>query len=136
MWRTFPVGAPASLVLYDLAGLAVDVLTTALLFVTAHVFAGSVLIMSVCWRLAILSLLNIVENLLPILEVDGHVALADYLDEPDLAPRSREALSRKLRGIRHNEQPGWLTAYGAVSLIGGKFCSRPAHGYGGRPPQV
>lgn len=102
-----------------LAGLAVDAVTTCLLLIASHAFASSVLIMSVCWRLAILQIVGIVENTLPILEVDGHVALADYLDEPDLSPRSREALARRLRGIRQDENPRWLAGYGAFSLIGG-----------------
>jgi hypothetical protein len=91
-----------------LAGLAVDLVTTSILLLVSHGFAASVLVMSVCWRLAILQLIGIVENGLPILEVDGHVALADYLDEPDLAPRPREALSRRLRGVHHRERPSWL----------------------------
>jgi hypothetical protein len=101
-----------------MAGLAVDAVTTALLLIVAH-FATPVLIMAVCWRVAILALVNITENGLPILEVDGHVAFTDYLDEPDLAPRSREALARTLRGIKHGGQPSWLAGYGAFSLIGG-----------------
>ena len=102
-----------------LAGLAVDVVTTSVLLLVSHAFAASVLVMSVCWRLAIVQLIGIVENGLPILEVDGHVALADCLDEPDLSPRSREALSRRLRGVHQHERPSWLAAYGAFSLVGG-----------------
>jgi hypothetical protein len=102
-----------------LAGLAVDVVTMSVLLILSHAFAASVLVMSVCWRLAIMQLIGVVENGLPILEVDGHVALADYLDEPDLSPRSREALSRRLRGVRWHERPWWLAAYGAFSLVGG-----------------
>jgi putative peptide zinc metalloprotease protein len=102
-----------------LAGLAVDLVTTAILLLVSHGFAATVLVMSVCWRLAILQLIGIVENGLPILEVDGQVALADYLDEPDLSPRSREALSCRLRGVHQHERPPWLAAYGAFSLIGG-----------------
>jgi hypothetical protein len=101
-----------------LAGLAVDVVTISLLLIVAH-FATPVLIMSVCWRLAILGLLEIAENGLPLLEVDGQVALADFLDEPDLAARCREALGRKLRRISHDDQPRWLATYGATSLVGG-----------------
>lgn len=102
-----------------LAGLAVDLVTTSVLLLVSHAFAASVLVMSVCWRLAIVQLIGVVENGLPILEVDGHVALADYLDEPDLSPRSREALSRRLRGVQHCDRPSWLAAYGAFSLVGG-----------------
>jgi len=102
-----------------LAGLAVDLVTTAVLLIIAHGFAATVLILGVCWRIAILQLIGIVENGLPILEVDGQIAFSDYLDEPDLSPRSREALGRKLRGIKHDDQPSWLANYGAFSLIGG-----------------
>ena len=48
---------------------------------------------------------------------DGHWALADYLDEPDLAARARAALGRLLRGGGANHW--WLPLYGAASLIGG-----------------
>ena len=102
-----------------MAGLAVDAVTTAVLLIVAQGFAASVLVMGVCWRIAILQLVGIAENTLPILEVDGHVAFSDYLDEPDLSPRSREALGRRLRRIKHDDQPSWLAAYGAFSLIGG-----------------
>lgn len=102
-----------------LAGLAVDALTTAVLLIVAQGFAASVLIAGVCWRIAILQLVGIAENSLPILEVDGHLAFSDYLDEPDLSPRSREALGRRLRGMTFDDQPSWLAAYGAFSLIGG-----------------
>lgn len=102
-----------------LAGLAVDVVTVSILLTVAHSFAGIALITGVCWRIAVTQLIGIVENGLPILEVDGHVAFADYLDEPDLSPRSREALSRKLRGGEAVGEPSWLAAYGAFSLIGG-----------------
>jgi putative peptide zinc metalloprotease protein len=108
--------------------------TTSVLLLFSHAFAASVLVMSVCWRLAIVQLIGIVENALPILEVDGHVALADYLDEPDLSPRSREALTRKLRGVHHCEKPTWLAAYGAFSLIGGAVLLVKARGCGGWPP--
>ena len=102
-----------------LAGIAVDLVTTSVLLVASQLFAATTLAMAVCWRVATLQLLTIVEGGLPILENDGHVALADYLDEPDLAPRSREALGRRLRNIAHDEQPRWLATYGAVSLLAG-----------------
>ena len=90
-----------------------------MLLLIAQGFAASVLITGVCWRIAILQLIGIVENTLPILEVDGHVAFSDYLDEPDLSPRSKDALARKLRRIKQDDQPSWLAAYGAFSLVGG-----------------
>ncbi|MDA2889878.1 hypothetical protein PDG61_03045 [Mycolicibacterium sp. BiH015] len=102
-----------------LAGLAVDLVTMSVLLIMTHTVAGSVLLVSVCWRLAITQLIGIFENGMPILEVDGHIALSDYLDEPDLSPRSREALSRKLRGVTENDEPLWLAGYGAFSIIGG-----------------
>lgn len=100
-----------------LVGLGVDVLTVSLLAITAQLSA-TVLISAVAWRLAVLGLLDIVVNLAPILEVDGHLALADYLDEPDLAPRARRALGDLLRR-RQRPTPGWLAIYGAFSLVFG-----------------
>jgi putative peptide zinc metalloprotease protein len=102
-----------------LAGLAVDVVTAAILLTVSHTFAAVALIAGVAWRIAVTQLIGIVENGLPILEVDGHVAFSDYLDEPDLSPRSREALSRTLRGTTQPGEPRWMAAYGAFSLIGG-----------------
>lgn len=102
-----------------LAGLAVDVVTASILLTVSHAFAGTALLTGVCWRIAVTQLIGVMENGLPILEVDGHIALSDYLDEPDLSPRSREALSRRLRGDRRGQEPWWLAAYGAFSLIGG-----------------
>ncbi len=102
-----------------LSGLAVDLAAAAALFITAQLWAASVLAVSVCWRVGIFHLVDIADNALPILEVDGQLALSDALDEPDLSPRAREALGRWLRGIRGREQPPWLAAYGAVSLAGG-----------------
>ena len=102
-----------------MAGLAVDLVTTAVLLLIAQGFAATVLITGVCWRIAILQLIGIVENTLPILEVDGHVAFSDYLDEPDLSPRSKDALARRLRRIKQDDKPSWLAAYGAFSIVGG-----------------
>jgi putative peptide zinc metalloprotease protein len=102
-----------------LAGLAVDLFTASILLTLSHTFAGITLIAAVCWRVAVTQLIGVVENGLPILEVDGHVAFSDYLDEPDLSPRSREALAKRLRGHKGGQQPSWLAAYGAFSLIGG-----------------
>lgn len=102
-----------------LAGLAVDVVTASILLTVSHAFAGTALVTGVCWRIAVTQLIGVIENGLPILEVDGHVALSDYLDEPDLSPRSRDALSRRLRGDSRGHEPWWLAAYGAFSLIGG-----------------
>lgn len=99
-----------------LVGLGVDVVTTSLLAVTAQL-AAPVLIYAVAWRVAILGVLSIVMNLLPILQVDGHWALADYLDEPDLAARARAALGAALR--RRGSGSRWLIGYGAASLLGG-----------------
>jgi len=102
-------------VVQALAGLAVDAVTISVLAILAHT-AAPVLMVGVCWRLAILGVLNLVTNLLPVLQLDGHWALADFLDEPDLATRSRAALGQWLRRSPHS---GWLAAYGAVSLVGG-----------------
>ena len=117
-----------------MAGLAVDLVTTAVLLLIAQGFAATVLITGVCWRIAILQLIGIVENTLPILEVDGHVAFSDYLDEPDLSPRSKEALARKLRRIKQDDKPSWLAAYGVSASSAGSSCSPPAPGCGGLRP--
>lgn len=101
-----------------LSGLGVDAVTTAVLLIVAQL-STPVLIVAVCWRIAILGLVSMVESALPILEVDGHIALTDYLDEPDLSPRAREALGRRIRGIRRPETPTWLATYGVISLVGG-----------------
>jgi hypothetical protein len=45
-----------------LAGLAVDLMTASVLLLVSHAFAASVLVMSVCWRLAILQLIGIVRR--------------------------------------------------------------------------
>ncbi|MCD2196167.1 hypothetical protein LQ327_22600 [Actinomycetospora endophytica] len=100
-------------------GLAVDAVTVSLLAIVAHLWAP-VLVVAVAWRLAVVGVVDIVTNLLPILEVDGHWALSDYLDEPELSPRARTALGRFLRRRpREDGEPRWLAVYGAVSLAGG-----------------
>lgn len=104
-------------VIQALAGLATDVVTTAMLAIAAHLVADE-LIAIILWRLAVLGVLDIVVNLAPILEVDGHWALADLLDEPDLAPRARRALGAALRN-RLSKDDRWLAVYGAFSLIAG-----------------
>lgn len=104
-------------VIQALSGLAVDVVTTAMMAVAAHLVANETIAI-ILWRLAVLGVLDIVVNLAPILEVDGHWALADLLDEPDLAPRARRALGMALRN-RLSKDDRWLAAYGAFSLITG-----------------
>jgi putative peptide zinc metalloprotease protein len=105
-------------VVQALAGLVVDVVTLSLLAVTAQV-SSSVLVAGVAWRLVVLGLLELVTNLLPVLEVDGHWALADHLDEPDLAPRARAAFADALRGASRPGTPRWMAVYGGVTLVGG-----------------
>ena len=100
-----------------LAGLAVDVVTLSVLAVLAQV-TTPVLLVGVCWRLALLGVLDVLMNALPILDVDGHAAMSDYLDEPDLGGRARAALGNRLLG-RGCEEPGWLAVHGAVSFVGG-----------------
>lgn len=101
-----------------LVGLAVDVVTTAVFAIAAYLLSDHPLIAIVLWRLAILSCVDIVINLAPILQVDGHWALADWLDEPDLGPRARRALGAALRGrVASGER--WLAAYGGFSLLAG-----------------
>jgi putative peptide zinc metalloprotease protein len=103
-------------VVQALAGLAVDVVTVCGVAILAHV-APSVLLAGVFWRVALLGATDIAVNLPPLLQLDGHWALADYLDEPDLAARARAALGRLLRGGGTNHW--WLQLYGAASLTGG-----------------
>jgi putative peptide zinc metalloprotease protein len=103
-------------VIQALAGLAVDVVTVCGVAILAHV-APSALLAGVFWRVALLGATDIAVNLLPLLQLDGHWALADYLDEPDLAARARAALGRLLRGGRGTNW--WLPLYGAASLTGG-----------------
>lgn len=104
-------------VVQALAGLGVDVVTTSILAVAAHLVPNQLLAI-VFWRLAILGVVDIAINLAPILQVDGHWALADWLDEPDLSPRARRALGSALRG-RLPRKETWLALYGAFSLIAG-----------------
>ena len=104
-------------VVQALAGLAADAVTTSILAVAAQAWAGP-LLAAVCWRRAVLNAAAIALNALPILEVDGHWALADYLDEPDLAPRARAALADRLHRRRPPAGIG-LAAYGAISLLAG-----------------
>ncbi|MCV7169254.1 hypothetical protein H7I41_04855 [Mycobacterium manitobense] len=104
-------------VIQALAGLAVDAVTVCVLAIAAQL-AESPIWAIVCWRLAILLLVEIGINLAPVLQVDGHWALADWLDEPDLAPRARRALGAALRGRPLGGQRG-LAVYGAASLAAG-----------------
>ncbi|WP_407651432.1 zinc metalloprotease [Actinoplanes sandaracinus] len=107
-------------VIQALAGLAVDVVTICLLAMIAQV-ATSTLLTAVAWRLAVLGVVDVVANLAPILRVDGHWALADLLDEPDLGSRARSALGDLLRRRRRRDPmtPAWLPWYGAISLTCG-----------------
>lgn len=104
-------------VVQALAGLAADAVTTSILAVLAQTRIDP-LLAAVFWSRAVLNATAIALNALPILEVDGHWALADYLDEPDLAPRARAALADLLHRRRSPAGVG-LAAYGAVSLLAG-----------------
>ena len=104
-------------VVQALAGLAADAVTTSILAVLAQTRIDP-LLAAVFWRRAVLNAIAIALNALPVLEVDGHWALADYLDEPDLAPRARAALADLLHRRRPPAGIG-LAAYGAVSLLAG-----------------
>ncbi|GAF45567.1 hypothetical protein [Rhodococcus wratislaviensis] len=108
-------------IIQALAGLAVDAVTVSILAIVAQT-SSTTLFIAVCWRMAITGILNMVDNGLPILQVDGQIALADYLDEPDLAIRARAALGETLRRKPKSPitaQPSWLPGYGAFSLVGG-----------------
>ncbi|MCK0515685.1 hypothetical protein [Williamsia sp. DF01-3] len=104
-------------VVQALIGLVVDVVTTALFAIAAHLVQDPLLAI-VFWRLAILGLVDIGINALPVLQVDGHWALADLLDEPDLGPRARRALAHTIRRQLPAGQRA-LAAYGAISLAVG-----------------
>lgn len=104
-------------VIQALAGLAADGVTTSILAILAQTRIDP-LLAAVFWSRAVLNAIAIVLNALPVLEVDGHWALADYLDEPDLAPRARAALADLLHRRRAPAGTG-LAAYGAVSLLAG-----------------
>lgn len=104
-------------VIQALAGLGVDAVITAGFAIAAH-FVPNQLLAIVFWRLAILGVVEIILNAAPILQVDGHWALADWLDEPDLSPRARRALGSALRR-RGPRTESWLALYGAVSLVAG-----------------
>jgi putative peptide zinc metalloprotease protein len=104
-------------VVQALAGLAADAVTTSILAVLAQTRTGP-LLAAVFWSRAVLNATAIALNALPVLEVDGHWALADYLDEPDLAPRARAALADRLHRRRPPAGIG-LAAYGAISLLAG-----------------
>ncbi|MHA4855048.1 hypothetical protein L1080_036920 [Rhodococcus sp. MSC1_016] len=108
-------------IIQALAGLAVDAVTVSILAFVAQA-SSTTLFIAVCWRMAITGMLNMADNGLPILQVDGQIALADYLDEPDLAIRARAALGETLRRKPKSPitaQPSWLPWYGAFSLVGG-----------------
>jgi hypothetical protein len=115
-------------VIQALAGLGVDTVTLSVLAVVAQL-APTPLIAAVAWRVTVLGLLSLVLNLLPVLCLDGHWALADHLDEPELAGRARAALGTAVRRrLRRTLPQGpavvvtrerWLVIYGAVSLVGG-----------------
>jgi putative peptide zinc metalloprotease protein len=102
-------------VIQALAGLATDLVTTSVLAILAHSPIGALAAIT-CWRRAVLNALAILVNAAPILELDGHWALADYLDEPDLAARARGALAASLH--RRSAEPR-LAGYGAVSVFAG-----------------
>ena len=100
-----------------LAGLAVDVVATSTLAILAHTLHNPLLAV-VFWQRAVLDAVAILINAVPVLEVDGHWALADYLDEPDLSPRARAALAETIHARRPSA--GYpMAAYGAISLAAG-----------------
>jgi putative peptide zinc metalloprotease protein len=106
-------------VVQALIGLAVDVVAVAAFAILAVALTNSSQLLAIVfWRLAILGLAELLLNLLPVLQVDGHWALADWLDEPDLSPRARRALGTLLRGRRPTEGI-WMGVYGAISLLAG-----------------
>ncbi len=100
-----------------LAGLATDAVTTGGLALLARAPVGAFWA-GLLWQRALLNLIAMGVNAAPVLEVDGHWALADLLDEPELARRARAALAGVLHGRAGNTETR-LAAYGAVSLLAG-----------------
>lgn len=104
-------------VIQSVAGLMVDVLAVSVLAILAQV-TDSTLLLSVCWRLALVGVIDIAVNALPILKLDGYWALSDWLDDPDLSERARAALRGRLGGATRTTSTG-LAGYGALSIAGG-----------------
>ncbi len=104
-------------VMQALAGVTADAVMIGALALLARAPLGAFLA-AVLWQRAVLNAIATGVDALPILEVDGHWALADFLDEPELALRARAALAEVLHGRRANVSTK-LATYGALSLFAG-----------------
>jgi CRP-like cAMP-binding protein len=78
------------------------------------------------YRYTVLAYLNIFMNLVPLLELDGYWMLSDWLQTPDLRPRSLQFLQHdflhKLRiRERWSRQEAGLLVYGVLGVIASLF---------------
>lgn len=94
------------------AGPAADATLAGICGVVALATAGHA-VSVVAAQLALLAWLDVAINVVPFLELDGYWILADLLDTPDLAERSRHAMLHP--GRRHVG----LAAYAAASTVFG-----------------
>lgn len=95
-------------VIQALAGLGVDVVVVSAFATVAHV-SSSALLVAICWRLAIVGVVDLVIKSLPILHLDGHWTLSDWLDEPELASTAHRAFHDVIRRRLAALPGGWLT---------------------------
>lgn len=99
-----------------LAGLGVDAVAIAALVGASHLLAGTVS-GAIAWRIAVVSAVSAAINAAPFLRLDGHWALSDALDEPDLAARAAKDARRLLGG--HRPERPLLALYGLTSAFAG-----------------
>jgi len=86
------------------AGPYADVIMAAVVSLVAWGFPGWVL-SETFYRLAVITWLSVLLNLIPMLELDGYWLLAEAIDLPDLRPRSLRFLRHDLwHKIRHLER--------------------------------
>jgi hypothetical protein len=97
------------------AGVYLDLLVAGVAASVALLATGTV--SSVAARLASLLAVNILLNLAPILQLDGHWLLADLLDRPRLNPDARAAAGAWLR--KPNGFPNMLALYWFGSVLCG-----------------
>ena len=86
------------------------------------------------YRFAVLNYFTVFMNLIPLLELDGYFILSDWLEMPDLRPRSLEFVQRdmwrKLRVRERFSRPeiGYML-YGIVGVVFTLFCFYTAYFY-------
>ena len=101
--------------LQGVAGPVCDGLVTAGFVVAASVDGDRA---ALWWRLASITALAVVLNLVPLLTLDGYWLLADLVDDPQLHERSQVALVARRR-TRSSAADRRLVVYGALSLLFG-----------------